>query len=136
MAAELTENQSDFLGKLKKHYKKSPLPSIRQIAEDLKFKYHNSVQHYLETLMFSGIVKKIDSFLYLDKKLFGLKIFDSRVPAGNPATAEDSYEVFDFENYLRADEERSFMLRVTGDSMIVVGVNTTSTEEPVGLNNS
>ena len=122
MAAELTENQSDFLSKLKKHYRKSPLPSIRQIAEDLKFKYHNSVQHYLETLMFSGLVQKIDSFLYLDKKLFGLKIYDSRIPAGNPATAEDSYEVFDFENYLRADEERSFMLRVTGDSMIDAGI--------------
>ena len=72
--------------------------------------------------MFSGLVQKIDSFLYLDKKLFGLKIYDSRIPAGNPATAEDSYEVFDFENYLRTDEERSFMLRVTGDSMIDAGI--------------
>ena len=72
--------------------------------------------------MFSGIVKKIDNFLYLDKKLFGLKIYDSAVPAGYPATAEDSHEVFDFENYLRADEERSFMLRVSGDSMIEAGI--------------
>ena len=122
MAAELTENQNDFLNMLKKHYRRSPLPSFRQIAEDLKFKYHNSVQHYLEALMFSGIVQKIDNFLYLDKKLFGLKIFDSRIPAGMPATAEDSYEVFDFENYLRADDERSFMLRVSGDSMIEAGI--------------
>ncbi len=122
MALELTENQNAFLDALKKHYRRSPLPSFRQIAEDLKYKYHNSVQHYLETLMFSGIVKKIDDFLYLDKKLFGLKIYDSRIPAGMPAAAEDSYEVFDFENYLRADEERSFMLRVTGDSMIEAGI--------------
>lgn len=118
----LTENQNDFLYMLKKHYKKSPLPSIRQIACDLKFKYHNSVQHYMEALMFSGIVKKIDSFLYLDKKLFGIKIYDSRVPAGSPATAEDSYEIFDFENYLRADNERTFMLRVSGDSMTHAGI--------------
>ena len=122
MAAELTENQNSFLNALKTHYRKSPLPSIRQIAEDLKFKYHNSVQHYLEALMFSGLVKKIDSFMYLDKKLFGLKIYDSRIPAGLPATAEDSYEVFDFENYMRADEERTFMLRVSGDSMIDAGI--------------
>ena len=122
MAIELTENQNDFLAALKKQYRNNPLPSIRQIAEDLKFKYHNSVQHYLEALMFSGIVKKIDSFMYLDKKLFGLKIFDSRIPAGSPATAEDSYEVFDFENYMRANEERSFMLRVSGDSMIDAGI--------------
>ena len=72
--------------------------------------------------MFSGIVKKIDSFLYLDKKLFGLKIYDSRIPAGLPATAEDSYEVFDFENYMKADEERTFMLRVSGNSMIDAGI--------------
>ena len=122
MAAELTENQNSFLNALKKHYRKSPLPSIRQIADDLKFKYHNSVQHYLEALMFSGIVKKIDSFLYLDKNLFGLKIFDSRVPAGLPASADESYEVFDFENYMRADNERTFMLRVSGDSMIGAGI--------------
>ena len=98
------------------------MPPLRQIAEDLSFKYHNSVQHYMEALMFRGLVKKIDSFLYLDKKLFGLKIFDSRIPAGEPATLEDSYEVFDFENYLRADDERSFMLRVSGDSMIEAGI--------------
>ena len=72
--------------------------------------------------MFSGLVKKIDSFMYLDKKLFGLKIYDSRIPAGLPATAEDSYEVLDFENYMRADEERTFMLRVSGDSMIDAGI--------------
>ena len=122
MAVELTENQNSFLQMLKDHYRKSPLPSFRQIAEDLKFKYHNSVQHYLEALMFSGVVQKIDSFLYLDKKLFGLKIYDSTVPAGLPATAEDTYEVFDFEDYLKADEDRSFMLRVSGDSMIEAGI--------------
>ena len=122
MVTQLTENQNDFLQALKKQYRRGPLPAIRQIAEDLKFKYHNSVQHYLETLTFSGIVKKIDSFLYLDKKLFGLKIFDSRVPAGLPQTAEESYEVFDFQDYMKADDERTFMLRVSGDSMIEAGI--------------
>lgn len=119
---ELTENQSSFLSSLKKEYYKSPLPSIRQIAEDLGFKYHNSVQHFLETLMFKGLVKKIDDFLYLDKKLFGLKIFDSRIPAGLPAPTDDSYEVFDFEEYMGVDNERCFMLRVTGDSMEGAGI--------------
>jgi SOS regulatory protein LexA len=118
----LTPNQKDFLNTLKKQYRDGPLPSIRQIAKDLEYKYHNSVQNYLEALMFSGMVKKIDSFLYLDKKMFGLKLFDSRIPAGLPATAEDSYEVFDFENYMHANEERSFMLRVSGDSMIDAGI--------------
>lgn len=122
MATVLTENQNDFLNMLKKQYKKRTLPSIRQIAADLKFKYHNSVQHYLEALMFSGLVKKVDDYLSLDKKLFGLKIYDSRIPAGSPATAEESYEVFDFEDYLRADDERSFMLRVSGDSMTDAGI--------------
>ncbi len=122
MSTTLTQNQNEFLDALKKHYRKNPLPSIRQIAEDLNFKYHNSVQHYLEALMFSGIVKKIDSFMYLDKKLFGLKIFDSRIPAGLPATAEESYEGFDFDNYMKVNDERSFMLRVSGDSMIDAGI--------------
>ena len=122
MSLALTENQDSFLNALKKHYKRSPLPSIRQIASDLNFKYHNSVQHYLEALMFGGLVKKIDSFLYLDKKLFGLKIYDSRIPAGNPQLAEDSYEIFDFENYMRVDNERCFILRVSGDSMIDAGI--------------
>lgn len=122
MSSSLTENQNTFLSGLKKHYRKSPLPPIRQIADDLKFKYHNSVQHYMEALMFQGLVKKIDSFLYLDKKLFGLKIFDSRVPAGNPAVAEESYEIFDFDNYMKVNDERSFMLHVSGDSMIDAGI--------------
>ena len=119
---ELTQNQNSFLDALKNEYRRGPLPSIRQIACDLKFKYHNSVQHYMEALMFGGLVKKVDSFLYLDKGLFGLKIYDSRVPAGLPAQAEDSYEIFDFENYMRVDDERSFMLRVSGDSMIEAGI--------------
>ena len=119
---QLTENQTDFLNALKKQYHKGPLPSLRQIAEDLKFKYHNSVQHYLENLMFTGIVKKVDNFLYLDKKIFGLRLFDSRVPAGQPATAEESYEIFDFEDFMATDNERTFMLRVSGDSMINAGI--------------
>lgn len=72
--------------------------------------------------MFTGIVKKIDNFLFLDKKLFGLKIFDSRIPAGLPQEANESYEVFDFENYMKVDNERCFMLRATGDSMINAGI--------------
>lgn len=119
---ELTENQNSFLRSLKDQYYKGPLPSMRQMAEDLKFKYHNSVQHYLEILMFKGLIKKIDEFLYLDKNLFGLKIFDSRIPAGLPAPQDDSYEIFDFENYMNVDNERCFMLRVSGDSMIEAGI--------------
>lgn len=122
MSTELTENQNSFLTALKKEYKKGPLPSIRQIANDLKFKYHNSVQHYLETLVFGGIIKKIDSFLYLDKKLFGLRIYDSAIPAGLPQEAEGNYEVFDFEGFMKADNERTFMLCVSGDSMIGAGI--------------
>ena len=72
--------------------------------------------------MFQGIIKKTDNFLYLDKKLFGLKIFDARIPAGLPAPADDSYEVFDFEDYMKVDNERCFMLRVSGDSMIEAGI--------------
>lgn len=72
--------------------------------------------------MFQGIVKKIDNFLYLDKKLFGLKIFDSRIPAGNPQACEDSYEIFDFDNYMKVNNERCFMLRVSGDSMEQAGI--------------
>lgn len=119
---ELTEAQDTFLNALKRQYRKSPLPSIRQIAEDLGYKYHNSVQHFLEILMFKGIVKKIDDFLYLNKNLFGLKIFDSRIPAGIPAPADDSYEVFDFDDYMKIDNDRGFMLRVTGDSMEGAGI--------------
>jgi len=123
MSLSLTENQGDFLQRLKKQYRKSPLPPIRQIAEDLKFKYHNSVQHYLEALMFQGLIKKIDNFLYLEKHLFGLKIFDSRVPAGLPQeAATDSHEIFDFEDYMKLDNQRCFMLRVSGDSMINAGI--------------
>ena len=121
--AELTGNQTEFLESLKKYYRKGPLPSFRQIAEDLNFKYHNSVQHFIESLMFKGIVKKIDSFLYLDKSLFALRIFDARIPAGLPQEQlDEGYECFDFDDYMDADNERSFMLRVSGDSMEGAGI--------------
>ena len=123
MAVELTENQNNFLDSLKKQYHKAPLPSFRQIAEDLNFKYHNSAQHFIEALMFKGLIQKVDSFLYLDKSLFALKVFDSRIPAGLPEEqADDSHETFDFDDYLGADNERCFMLRVSGDSMEGAGI--------------
>lgn len=123
MQVELTQTQNDFLQALIKHYKKSPLPSIRQIAEDLNFKYHNSVQHFMEILVFQGLIKKIDSFLFLDKKLFALKIYDSKIPAGIPEEQSTDYcEPFDFDEYMQADNDRCFMLRVSGDSMEGAGI--------------
>lgn len=123
MAVELTENQNTFLESLKEQYDKSPLPSMRQIAEDLNFKYHNSVNHFIEALMFKGLIRKVDNFLYLDKKLFAMRIFESRIPAGIPEEqADDSYDVFDFDDYMGTSNERCFMLRVSGDSMEGAGI--------------
>lgn len=61
---------------------------------------------------------------YLEKRGYNLPLYSSRIPAGSPTAPVDDVEaVIDLNTLLLKNPDSSFLLRVTGDSMIDVGIH-------------
>ena len=103
-------------------------PSVRDICAALEIKSTSTVHMYIERLKDKGYLKKNDNISRSLRPDTGDTVYRvpilGKVTAGLPITAVENYEgFFNFSSEgVRYDAENLFALRVSGKSMIEVGI--------------
>lgn len=108
--------------KLKNFYRKhSRLPSYSEMLDLFDVSSKNAVFKIIENWVDEGLLKKRDGKLAPTEKLFGLPML-GLVKAGFPTAAEENHEFLSIDSYLIDNPERSFLLKVSGDSLFDIGI--------------
>lgn len=105
-------------------------PSVREIGNAVGLKSSSTVHGYLAKLESSGLIKrdptKPRAIDILDEKPWGKNTpvpLIGTVTAGVPILAEENIqEIFSFPQGLIGTQDKTFMLKVQGDSMINAGI--------------
>lgn len=113
-----------YLQKLKRFYAdRRRLPSYGELATLLKFKSKNAARYVVHKWIEAGLVSKDDSGRLAPGRAFhSLKLLGT-VAAGWPSPAEEeNVDTLSLDDWLIGNKEASFMLKVSGDSMIDAGI--------------
>ena len=114
-----------YKNNIKNFYDKNKvMPSYREIMSMCGFKSINSVSKLVQKLINEEFLSRDSSGRLIpeSKLLGGVKILGA-VEAGFPTPAEeDLAETMSIDNYLISNKEATFMLRVSGESMIDAGI--------------
>lgn len=99
------------------------LPSYAEVCSLFGYRSKNAAFRLVKRLIELGVVEKSSGGRLVPKNLLhGLKLLGT-VQAGFPSPAEeDLLDTLSLDDYLIAKKEASFLLRVTGDSMIDEGI--------------
>jgi repressor LexA len=99
------------------------MPTYSEIAEIIGVRSKSVVHFWVAKLLDAGIVQKdAKGFLTLTRNPRALKLA-GEVCAGIPTSAEEDLRgIVSFDEYLVRHPETSFLLSVTGDSMIDAGI--------------
>lgn len=112
------------LAKLKKFYAdQRRMPSYGELATLLKFKSKNAAQYLVGKWVAAGIIGKDDAGKLVPGRLFRPLKMLGTVAAGWPSPAEEeNVDTISLDDWLIGNREASFMLTVSGDSMIDAGI--------------
>jgi len=99
------------------------MPTYAEMMDLFDVRSKSVVSYWIDKLIEKGILEKdAQGFLKLSGISFGIPLVGN-VAAGLPVTAEEnSRDVISMDEYLVAKPDSSFLLRVTGDSMIGAGI--------------
>jgi len=99
------------------------MPSYSEMAEIIGVRSKSVVHFWVAKLLDAGILQKdAKGFLSLTRNPRALKLA-GEVCAGLPTSAEQEIrDIVSFDEYLVRNPEKSFLLSVTGDSMIDAGI--------------
>lgn len=133
---ELPEKQRQILDFIRAQHNRSGIfPTIREIAEHMNFRSTNTVDYHLRKLETAGALERggrlARTFLLTEPlrkgKLPGRSAdtcipIVGRVAAGAPILAEQNYEgLVNFKTLFHCDD-RTYALKVVGDSMVDAGI--------------
>lgn len=115
---------NDHLAKLKKfHVEHKRMPSYGELAALLKFRSKNAAQYVVRKWIDAGIVGKDAAGKLVPGRLFRPVKMLGTVAAGWPSPAEEeNVDTISLDDWLIRNREASFMLKVSGDSMIDAGI--------------
>lgn len=110
--------------KIQTFYKeKRRMPSFREIAELLSFKSKNAAVRVVDKLLEAGVVEKDEAGKLLPGRAFREVKILGTVEAGFPTAAEEELaDTMSLDEFLIKNREKTFMLKVKGDSMIEAGI--------------
>ena len=111
-----------YLVKVKQFYKKNHrLPTYSEMAKLLGFASRNSVFRITQKWIEEGLIQNINNKLSPTSRFFSLPLY-GLVKAGYPIIAEENREYLTIDEYLIGDPTSTFLLKVSGDSMINAGI--------------
>ncbi|MFH0979830.1 MAG: LexA family transcriptional regulator [Candidatus Roizmanbacteria bacterium] len=112
----------DRLNILKRFFKKNRrLPSYSEMLKLFGFSSKNAVFKLINKWVEVNFLKKDNGKLAPTSKFFALPLLGS-IKAGFPILAEENKNYLTLDDYLIEDPQSSFLLKVSGDSMIGVGI--------------
>jgi repressor LexA len=99
------------------------MPSYGEIAKLLGFKSKNAAYKIVKKMITLGLVEKDRSGKIIPRKIFGETRLLGIVEAGFPSPAEEELvDTITLDEYLIKNKEATYMLKVSGDSMIDAGI--------------
>ncbi len=113
-----------YKNKITKFYEENKvMPSYRQMMDMFGLKSKNAVFKLVKKLVDEEFIDKDSSGRLIPNRLYGgVKVLGS-VEAGFPTPAEeDLAETMSLDNYLIGNKEATFMLKVSGESMLDAGI--------------
>jgi SOS regulatory protein LexA len=113
-----------YQSKILSFYRKAKrMPSYGEIARLLGFKSKNAAYKLVSKMIESGLVAKDSSGKIIPKNIFGETRILGIVEAGFPSPAEEELiDTITLDEYLIKNKEATYMLKVSGDSMIDAGI--------------
>ena len=114
--------EKDILTPLKKYYRTNRrLPSYSEMLKIFGVASKRTIFQYVQELVDNGFIQKVKGKLAPTKRFFGIPLLGN-IQAGYPIIAEQSKSYLTLDEYLIEKPDNSFLLRVTGDSMINAGI--------------
>lgn len=99
------------------------MPSQREIQALFKFNSRNAAFRLVEKFEREGLVRRDGTGRLIPRKLFGEVRVLGTVEAGWPSPAEEElHDTMSLDEWLIKNKEATYMLKVTGDSMIEAGI--------------
>ncbi|PWB38309.1 MAG: repressor LexA [Parcubacteria group bacterium] len=113
-----------YKNKLIKFYKSHRrLPSYSEMMSLFNYHSKNSVFRLVQKLIADGFIIKDSSGHLIPRHLFGQVKVLGQVEAGFPSPSEEELsDTMSIDEYLIANKEATFMLKVSGDSMKDAGI--------------
>ena len=99
------------------------MPTYAEMMDLCEVRSKSVVSYWIDKLIEKGVLEKdTQGYLKLSGVSFGLPLVGN-VAAGLPASAEESSrDMVSMDDYLVSRPDASFLLRVTGDSMVGAGI--------------
>ena len=105
-------------------YKKAKrMPSYQEIMKLTGFRSKNAVFKLINRLVQAGLIEKDSQGRIIPKRMFGKTKVLGIVEAGFPSPAEEELlDTMSLDEYLISNKEATFILQVSGNSMIDAGI--------------
>ncbi|NTU74362.1 repressor LexA [Candidatus Roizmanbacteria bacterium] len=114
--------KQNYLDQVKNFYKhQHRLPSYSEMLTLFGFASKNAIYKIVQKWLEEGLLKKANNKLAPTSKFFALPLLGV-IKAGFPILAEENKQYLTLDEYLIEDPQSSFLLKVSGDSMIQVGI--------------
>src|SRR3989344_6481886 len=112
----------DILTPLKKFFRKNRrLPSYSEMLKIFGVPSKRTIHQYIQELVDEGFIQKLKGKLAPTKRFFGIPLLGN-IQAGYPILAQQDKSYLTLDEYFIEKPDNSFLLRVTGDSMINAGI--------------
>src|SRR3989344_2261372 len=112
----------DRLSAIKKFFRKNRrLPSYSEMLKLFNISSKNAVFKIINKLIDLGFIEKDSKKLSPTKKFFALPLLGI-IKAGFPILTEENKDYLTIDDYLIENPQTSFLLKVSGDSLIGVGI--------------